>query len=71
MGDRWGEIDTRFGYEAVSILSLVGRLDTVDWTSTINWIMACQNHDGAFGIQEGCESHSGQGARAIGAYEAD
>ena len=30
VGDKWGEVDTRFSYCALSCLALLGRLDAVD-----------------------------------------
>lgn len=60
-GDRFGEVDTRFGYIAVSALSLLGRLDGIDKENTIAYIRKCRNFDGGFGASEGAETHSAQG----------
>lgn len=66
-GDRWGEQDTRFSYIAVSILSLIGRLDVLDTALDgkardllVGYIARCRNFDGGFGATEGSESHGGQ-----------
>jgi geranylgeranyl transferase type-2 subunit beta len=54
-GDKWGEIDTRFSYCAFSSLSLIGKLDAehVDVNKGIEYISACQNFDGGFGVVPG------------------
>ena len=66
-GDRWGEQDTRFSYIAISILSLIGRLDVLDTALdgkardlVVGNIARCRNFDGGFGATEGSESHGGQ-----------
>lgn len=66
-GDRWGEQDTRFSYIAISILSLIGRLDVLDTALdgkarnlVVGHIAKCRNFDGGFGATEGSESHGGQ-----------
>jgi len=60
-GDRFGEVDTRFGYIAVNALSLLGQLDKLDKDKTIAYIQKCRNFDGGFGASEGAETHSAQG----------
>lgn len=60
-GDRFGEVDTRFGYIAVNALSLLGQLDKLDKDKTIAYIRKCRNFDGGFGASEGAETHSAQG----------
>ncbi|GAA6004719.1 hypothetical protein JCM11491_002205 [Sporobolomyces phaffii] len=59
-GDRWGEHASRFSYCAVSILSLLGRLDALEPTkaATVRFIERCRNFDGGFGMVEGAESHA-------------
>ena len=52
-GDFWGEIDTRFSYIAMSCLSLLGKLDRINVPKAIEWIVKCQNVDGAFGCTPG------------------
>jgi len=63
-GDEWGEIDTRFSYCALSILSLLsnvsGGLECIDLGKAVEYIASCQNMDGGFGSMKGAESHAGQ-----------
>lgn len=68
-GDRWGETDTRFLYGALNALSLLGRLPAqrptdepplIDVRAATEYVKACQNFDGGFGVSPGDESHSGQ-----------
>ena len=70
-GDKWGEIDTRFTYCALSILALLNRLDDVssgvDIEKAVNYIISCQNIDGGFGSMLGGESHAGQVFCCVGA----
>jgi geranylgeranyl transferase type-2 subunit beta len=60
MGDKWGEVDTRFSYCLLNCLSLLGKLDRVDKNKVANFILKCQNFDGGFGAIPGAESHAGQ-----------
>ncbi|EUC63851.1 Rab geranylgeranyl transferase type II beta subunit, putative [Rhizoctonia solani AG-3 Rhs1AP] len=60
MGDRWGEIDTRFGLCATMALSLLGSLSELDLERTVGYIRRCRNFDGGFGGCEGGESHAAQ-----------
>lgn len=60
-GDVWGEIDTRFSYIALSIMSLLGRLDAINVPNAVSFVLSCRNFDGGFGSIPGAESHSGQG----------
>ncbi|GAA5835509.1 hypothetical protein JCM5353_002380 [Sporobolomyces roseus] len=59
-GDSWGEHASRFTYCAVSILSLLGRLEDLEPTreKTVEFIEKCRNFDGGFGMVEGAESHA-------------
>ncbi|RYP09057.1 hypothetical protein DL765_008579 [Monosporascus sp. GIB2] len=59
-GDEWGEEDTRFLYGAFNALSLLGMLDLVDVDKAVDYIVACANFDGGYGVSPGAESHSGQ-----------
>ncbi|RYP52232.1 hypothetical protein DL768_002551 [Monosporascus sp. mg162] len=59
-GDEWGEEDTRFLYGALNALSLLGLLDLVDVDKAVDYIVACANFDGGYGVSPGAESHSGQ-----------
>lgn len=42
-GDKWGEIDTRFSYCALSVLSLLGQLNTdkIDLPKAIEFVARC------------------------------
>lgn len=59
-GDEWGEEDTRFLYGALNALSLLGKLDTVDVDKAADYVAACANFDGGYGVRPGAESHAGQ-----------
>jgi geranylgeranyl transferase type-2 subunit beta len=59
-GDQWGEVDTRFCYIALSICSLLKRLNDINVEKCVEWIVKCRNYDGGFGNQPGGESHSAQ-----------
>ena len=65
-GDHSGEVDTRFSYCAVSVLSLLGKLDLIDRVQARNFILSCKNIDGAFGGMPGAESHAAYVFTAIG-----
>lgn len=65
-GDHAGEVDTRFSYCAVSILSLLNKLDEIDRVKARNFILKCKNIDGAFGGMPGAESHAAYVFTAIG-----
>eukprot|EP00980_Cylindrotheca_fusiformis_P023380 scaffold10429_cov126-Cylindrotheca_fusiformis.AAC.11 len=67
VGDQWGEVDTRFTYCALSALSLLSSLDSVDVPEAVEYIASCQNLDGGFGSMQGAESHAGQVFCCIGA----
>jgi len=68
-GDRWGEIDTRFSYCALSALSILGALEEghIDKAKAVQFIISCKNFDGGFGAVPGAESHAGQIFCFIGA----
>ena len=59
-GDPWGEIDTRFSYCAVSCLSILHRLESIDRGRAADFILRCHNFDGGFGARPGDETHAGQ-----------
>lgn len=59
-GDRFGEVDTRFSYTALSSLSLLNLLTPEVVDPAVEFIMRCRNFDGAFGLTPGSESHSAQ-----------
>ena len=68
-GDKWGEVDTRFSYCAVSILSILGELHSgaIDLAKAMDFVCRCRNFDGGFGAVPGAESHAGQIFCCIGA----
>lgn len=66
-GDKWGELDSRFSYIALSALSLMKRLDAVDVPKAVEWILLCKNYDGGFGSRPGSESHAAQIFCCLGA----
>eukprot|EP01038_Epipyxis_sp_PR26KG_P009681 gene9681-13034_t len=68
-GDKWGEIDTRFTYCALSIMSLIGQLNSgkINVNLAMEYIAKCRNFDGGFGAVPGAESHAGQIFCCIGA----
>ncbi len=57
-GDKWGEVDARFAYNALAIVTLLNRADALNVSFLTKWIMRCQNYDGAFGPVPGAESHA-------------
>ncbi|KAI1474992.1 geranylgerany transferase type II beta subunit [Daldinia eschscholtzii] len=59
-GDEWGEEDTRFLYGALNALSLLGLLHLVDVDKAVDYVAACANYDGGYGVSPGAETHSGQ-----------
>ncbi|KAI5970923.1 BET2 [Candida margitis] len=66
-GDRFGEVDTRFAYTAISALSLLDELTMDVAEPAINFIMQCLNFDGGFGLVPGSESHAAQAFVCVGA----
>jgi geranylgeranyl transferase type-2 subunit beta len=64
-GDSYGETDTRFSYCAISVASLLGKLDQIDCKKAIEYVVKCQNFDGGFGSVIGAESHSGQSSAIL------
>ncbi|CAG9814212.1 unnamed protein product [Phaedon cochleariae] len=59
MGDKWGEIDTRFSFCAVATLSLLNRMDAIDVNKAVDFVASCKNFDGGFGSRPLSESHAG------------
>ena len=59
VGDKWGEVDTRFSFCAVAALALLGELDAIDIEAAVNFVISCMNFDGGFGTRPGSESHAG------------
>ena len=66
-GDEWGEIDTRFLYSALHAAALLHQLPKLDVAAAVEYVLRCQNFDGAFGLAPGCESHTGQVFCCVGA----
>lgn len=62
VGDKYGEVDTRFIYTAIQCLCILGKLDLISDTvdRTVEFLAACQNYDGGFGLRPGAESHAAQ-----------
>lgn len=65
-GDEFGEEDTRFLYAALNALSLLGLLSLADVEKGVQYVDACANFDGGYGVRPGAESHSGQIFTCIG-----
>lgn len=59
MGDKWGEIDTRFSFCAVMILSLLKRMDAINVNKAVEFVILCKNFDEGFGSRQHSESHAG------------
>ena len=68
-GDKWGEVDTRFSYCALSAMAILGKLDSdlIDKKKAVEFVIKCMNFDGGFGAVPGAESHAGQIFCCIGA----
>ena len=56
-GDEWGEIDTKFTYCALSILSILKQKHRIDVPAAMHYVRQCRNFDGGFGNLPGCESY--------------
>lgn len=65
-GDRFGEVDTRFVYNAIQCLSLLEALTPDIVEPAVDWILQCQNFDGCFGMTPGSESHAAQAFTCLG-----
>lgn len=68
-GDRFGEIDTRFSYNALSSLSILGKLTPEVVDPAIDFILKCRNFDGGFGLCPGAESHAAQVFTCLGSLK--
>ena len=60
IGDKWGEVDTRFSFCAVAALALLGKPDAINIEAAVDFVKSCMNFDGGFGTRPGSESHAGQ-----------
>ena len=58
-GDTYAETDSRFSYNAVSILKILGLLNEnyINLKKATEYVLSCQNFDGGFGSIPGAESH--------------
>ena len=65
-GDRFGEVDSRFVYNAIQCLSILEELTPEIVDPAVDWILRCQNFDGCFGMVPGAESHAAQAFTCIG-----
>ena len=52
------EVDTRFAYDAAATLVILGApvATVMDRGKCVGWLLACRNHEGAFGPIPGSES---------------
>lgn len=66
-GDRFGEVDSRFVYTALSSLSILGRLCEEIVEPAVQFIVRCYNFDGGFCMSPGAESHAAQAFCCLGA----
>lgn len=66
-GDKFGEVDTRFVYTALSCLSILHRLTKDVVEPAVSYILKCYNFDGGFGLNPGAESHAAQAFTCVGA----
>jgi geranylgeranyl transferase type-2 subunit beta len=66
-GDEFGEEDTRFLYGALNALSLLRLTKLIDMDKAVEYVVACANFDGGYGVSPGAESHSGQIFACLGA----
>ncbi|KAF2092785.1 type II protein geranylgeranyltransferase beta subunit [Rhizodiscina lignyota] len=65
-GDGWGEKDTRFLFNALLALSLLGMMHLVDVQKGVEYVQSCANFDGGYGTGPGAESHAGQIYTCVG-----
>ncbi|KAG0679485.1 hypothetical protein C6P40_005335 [Pichia californica] len=65
-GDQFGEVDTRFVYNAIQCLILLEELTPEIADPAVEWIIRCQNFDGCFGMVPGSESHAAQAFTCVG-----
>jgi geranylgeranyl transferase type-2 subunit beta len=61
------EIDSRFSYCAISCLSLLKSLNSIDLNKAAEFLDNCRNADSGFGCVPGSESHAGQIFCCVGA----
>ncbi|CCK71052.1 Rab geranylgeranyltransferase BET2 KNAG_0F03880 [Huiozyma naganishii CBS 8797] len=68
-GDRFGEVDARFSYNALSCLSILGELTPEVVDPAVNFVLRCYNFDGGFGLSPGAESHASMAFTCLGALK--
>lgn len=66
-GDKFSEVDTRFVYNALSALSILGELTPEVVDPAVEFVLSCYNFDGGFGLSPGSESHAAQVFTCLGA----
>lgn len=66
-GDSFAEVDTRFVFAAVYVLTLLNALDQDIASGAAEFIIRCRNFDGGFGMLPGAESHAAQLYTCLGA----
>ena len=66
-GDRFGEVDARFSYNALSSLSILGHLTPEVVNPAVAHILKCLNFDVVFGLCPGAESHASMAFTCLGA----
>lgn len=65
-GDSFGEVDTRFVFVSVYILTLLEHLSPEVAEEAANFISDCKNFDGGYGMYPGAESHAAQVYTCVG-----
>lgn len=65
-GDSFGEVDTRFVFVSVYILTLLDALTVEVASGASKFILQCLNFDGGFGMLPGAESHAAQVYTCVG-----
>lgn len=66
-GDRFGEIDTRFVFVSLYILTILDSMTQEIANTASDFIMKCENFDGGFGMFPVAESHAAQVYTCLGA----
>ena len=66
-GDRFGEIDTRFVFVSLYILTILNSMTDDIAIKSRDFILRCQNFDGGFGMFPVAESHAAQVFTCLGA----
>ncbi|KAJ1551839.1 hypothetical protein HK096_002143, partial [Nowakowskiella sp. JEL0078] len=62
-----GEVDTRFSYCALSCLSILNALESININKAVEFVDKCKNFDGGYGTVPGAESHAAMIFCCIGA----